>query len=99
MGLQEKPGKIASRLATAATSGKFSLTQKQGEELRDGLADIPRCVALLCGETGMNLQDVATHSIAQIEARTKGLDPDQRQTIAGLSAGRFHVGKCFAGIP
>jgi hypothetical protein len=35
-------------------------------------------VALLCGETGIAMQDVAAHSVAQLQARTKTLDPDQR---------------------
>jgi hypothetical protein len=34
--------------------------------------------ALLCGETGIAMQDVAAHSIAQLQARTKSLNPDQR---------------------
>ena len=78
MGLQEEAGKIGSLLATAAASEKFCLTQEQSNELKDRLSDILWCVALLCGGTGIAMQDLATHSIAQLQARTKELDPDRR---------------------
>jgi hypothetical protein len=77
-GLQEATGKIGSLLDRAFAEGKFSLTPEQREELRDRLSDTLWCSALLCEETGMSLQDVAAHSIAQLQARAKDLDPDRR---------------------
>ena len=78
LGLQEEADKIGSLLAKAFATGKFRLTQEQGKEVKDGLSDILWFVALLCKETGIALQDVAAHSMAQLKARAKGLDPDQR---------------------
>jgi hypothetical protein len=77
-GLQEDAGKIGSLLATAFASGKLGLTQEQSREVKDRLSDILWCVASLCNETGINMQEVAAHSIAQLQERTKGLDPYQR---------------------
>jgi hypothetical protein len=76
--LQEATGKIGSLLDLAFAEGKFSLTPEQRGELRDRLSDILWCATLLCKETGMSLQDVAAHSIAQLEAPAKDLDPDRR---------------------
>jgi hypothetical protein len=78
LGLQEEAGKIGSLLATASASGKFSLTPEQSKEVNDRLSDILWYQALLCGETGIEMQDMATHSIAQLQARTKQFDPDRR---------------------
>jgi NTP pyrophosphatase (non-canonical NTP hydrolase) len=78
LGLQEEAGKVGSLLASAVASGKLALTQEQTSELRDRLSDMLWQVALLCGETGITMQDVAAHSLAQLQARTKALDPDQR---------------------
>ena len=78
LGLQEEAGKLGSLLETASASGKFSLTQEQRRRVQDKLADILWHVALLCSEAGIAMQDVATHSIAQLEARTQELDPDRR---------------------
>jgi NTP pyrophosphatase (non-canonical NTP hydrolase) len=78
LGLQEEAGKIGSLLAQAFASGKFSLTQEQTGEVKDRLADVLWCVAFLCNETGFSMQDLAAHSIAQLQERTKRLDPDRR---------------------
>jgi hypothetical protein len=78
LGLQGATGKIGSLLDRAFAKGKFNLTPEQREELQDRLSDILWCSALLCKETGMSLQDVAAHSIAQIQARATDLDPDRR---------------------
>jgi NTP pyrophosphatase (non-canonical NTP hydrolase) len=78
LGLQEEAGKIGLLLATAFAAGKFAMTQEQNRELKDRLSDVLWHVALLCGETGMAMQDVAAHSIAQLQTRAKDLDPDQR---------------------
>jgi len=78
LGLQEEAGKIGSLLAKAFATGKFSVTQEQSKEVKDRLSDILWFVALLCKETGITMQDVAAHSIAQLKARAKGLDPNQR---------------------
>ena len=77
-GLQEEAGKIGALLASAFASGKFSLTREQSIELKDRLADILWHVAFLSKETEIPMQDVATHSIEQLQARFKELDPDQR---------------------
>ena len=71
LGLQEEAGKIGSLLTTASASGKFDLTQEQSTELKDRLSDILWYVALLSGEAGIPMQDVAAHSIAQLHERTK----------------------------
>jgi hypothetical protein len=78
LGLQEEAGKVGSLLASAFGSGKLALTQAQACELQGRLSEILWYVALLCGETGIPLQDVAEHSRAQLHARAKALDPDQR---------------------
>jgi hypothetical protein len=78
LGLQEEAGKIGSLLTTASASGKFALTQEQRREVQDRLSDVLWYVALLCGETGVAMQDMAAHSIAQLQARTKELDSDRR---------------------
>jgi hypothetical protein len=78
MGLQEQAGKVGSLLATASASGKFGLTPEQRRDVNDRLSDILWYLALLCGETGIDMQDVAMHSIAQLQARTRQFDPDRR---------------------
>ena len=78
LGLQEGAGKVGSVLKVAFESGRFRLTPEQSSEVKDRLADILWCVARLCDETGISMENVAAHSIAQLQARTKDLDPDQR---------------------
>ena len=78
LGLQEGAGKIGSLLTTAFATGKFRLTQEQSREIKDRLSEILWFTAILCNETGMAMQDVAAHSVAQLQARAKGLDPDRR---------------------
>ena len=78
LGLQEEAGKIGSLLTAAFASGKFHLTPEQSKEVNDRLADVLWYVARLCGETGIGMQQLATHSIAQFQARAEGLDPDRR---------------------
>jgi phosphoribosyl-ATP pyrophosphohydrolase len=78
LGLQEEAGKIGSLLAAASASGKFALTQEQRTEIQNRLADILWYAALLCGETGIAMENVAAHSIEQLQARARELDPDQR---------------------
>lgn len=78
MGLQQEAGKIGSLLMNASASGKFSLTPEQTGEIKDRLADVLWYAALLCGETGIPMQDVAAHSLTQLQVRTKGLDLDRR---------------------
>jgi len=75
-GLQEEAGRIGRLLATA--SGRLDLTVEQRRELQDRLADTLWYLALLCGESGVAMQDVAAHSIAKLQERTQGLDPDRR---------------------
>lgn len=77
-GLQEEAGRIGRLLATASASGRLDLTAEQRRELQDRLGDSLWYLALLCGETGVAMQDVATHSIAKLQERTQGLDPDRR---------------------
>jgi hypothetical protein len=78
VGLQTASGKIGSILERAFASGKFNLTPEQRNELQDKLSDILWCAAILGNETGISLQDVAAHSLAQLQAREEGLDPDRR---------------------
>ena len=78
LGLQEEVGKIGSLLAAASASGKFAMTPEQRTEIQDRLAEVFWYTALLCGETGIAMEDVAAHSIEQLQARTRGLDPDRR---------------------
>ena len=78
LGLQEEAGKIGSLLASASASGKFIMTPEQRAEIQNRLAEILWYSALLCDETGIALHDVAAHSLAQLQARVKELDPDQR---------------------
>lgn len=78
LGLQEDAGRIGLLLSTAFASGKLVLLPKQREELKDKLSDILWCVALLCSETGIAMKDLAAHSAAQLQARTKELDPNRR---------------------
>ena len=77
LGLQEEAGKIVSLLTKASASGKFTLTQEQTGEVKDRLGDVLWYVALLCDETGIAMQDLAAHSVAQLEARMSRLDPNR----------------------
>ena len=78
LGLQEEAGKIGSLLTKAFASGKFILTQEQTGEVNDRLADVLWYVALLCGETGIAMQDLAAHSVTQLQAKAEKLERDQR---------------------
>ncbi|HWW01681.1 MAG TPA: hypothetical protein VNZ64_18425 [Candidatus Acidoferrum sp.] len=78
LGLQQEAGKLGSLLSSPFASGKLELTQEQKSELQDRLSEMLWYMALLCAETGMAMHDVAAHSIAQLQARTKALDPDRR---------------------
>jgi hypothetical protein len=42
------------------------------------MADILWYVARLCDETGISMESVAGHSLAQFQLRMKEFDPDQR---------------------
>ena len=77
-GLQQEAGKIGILLAEASASGRVVLTPEQRSELNDRLADILWSVALLCHETGIPMQEVAAHGIAQLQDRARRLDPDAR---------------------
>lgn len=72
LGLQEEAGKIGSVLTVAFASGRFRLTPDQSKEVKDRLADILWCVARLCGETGIAMQELATRSTTQLQARARG---------------------------
>jgi hypothetical protein len=78
LGLQEEAGKLGKLLSVAFASGKFHLSAAQSREVKDRLADILWCVARLCDETGTSMEQAARHSIAQIQARARELDPNQR---------------------
>lgn len=77
-GLQETAGSISSLLTRASASGHFHLTLEQRNQLHDRLSESLWYMALLCEETGITLQEVAAHGIAQLQERVKQLDPDQR---------------------
>lgn len=78
LGLQEEAGKVGALLAAASVSGEFRLTLPQRAELKDSLSDILWYAALLGSECGMTLEELAAHGIAQLQARSRGFDPDQR---------------------
>lgn len=78
LGLQEEAGKLRSLFARSLASGKLTLTHEQIGEVKDRLGNVLWCVALLCGETGISMQDLAAHSLTQLQERKEGLDPDQR---------------------
>jgi len=78
LGLQEEAGKIGSLLTTAFATGKFNLTREQTGEVKDRLADILWQVAVLCNENGIALQELAAHSIAQLQERMKRFDANER---------------------
>ena len=46
--------------------------------MKDRLADVLWYVARLCNETGIGMQELAKHSITQLQAKATGLDPNQR---------------------
>ncbi len=77
-GLQQEAGKVGSLLASAFASGRLELTREQTGELKDRLSDMLWCIALLCGETGVPMRELAAHSLAQLQSRTKSLDADHR---------------------
>ena len=77
-GLQQDTGRLGSLLTAAFASGKFRLTPEQSEEVKDRMADILWYVARLCDETGISMESVAKHSIAQSQSRMKEFDPDKR---------------------
>jgi len=77
-GLQAEAGNIGSLLAKAFASGKFHLKEAQSKEIKDRLADVLWYVARLCTETGIGMQELAAHSITQLDVRARGLNPDQR---------------------
>ena len=78
LGLQQEAGKLGTLLMAASASGRFALTTEQLREVQDRLAELLWYVALLCKESGMSMQDVATHGLAQLQARNSELDPDRR---------------------
>ena len=78
LGLQEAAGKLGKLLAAAFASGKFHLTPAQSGEVKDQMADALWCVARLCGETGISMENAATHSIEQLQTRAEGLGPNRR---------------------
>lgn len=77
-GLQQEAGKIGSLVTAAAASGIFVLSPEQRQEIQERLADVLWFVAVLCKESGITMQDVANHSITQLQERSTGLDPDRR---------------------
>lgn len=78
LGLQQEAGKIGSLLTAASASGTLALTPEQRREVKDRLADVLWFVALLCKESGITMQDVATHSLKRLQERSNELDPNRR---------------------
>jgi len=78
MGLQQEAGKLESLFAMAFASGKFTPTQEQTTETMDRLGDILWCVAVLCAETGVSMQELAHHSATRLRQRMKEFDPEWR---------------------
>jgi len=77
-GLQEDAGKIGSIMASVFDTGKFKLTPDQNEEVKDRMADMLWYMAHLCQETGIPMDEIASHSIDQLQSRMKDFDPDKR---------------------
>ena len=71
--LQQDAVKLGSLLQAAFESSEFHLTQKQGEEVKERLANILWSIASLCDETGISMESVAAYSATQLEARIKGV--------------------------
>jgi hypothetical protein len=69
VGLQQEAGRLGSLLSAAFASGKFHLTVEQSNDAKDRMADILWCIARLCEETGIPMQDVAAHSANQLKNR------------------------------
>ena len=78
LGLQEAAGRFDKLLSVTFASGKLHLTPAQSSEVKDRMADALWCVARLCGETGISMENVAKHGIAQLQARAGELDPKRR---------------------
>jgi hypothetical protein len=78
LGLQEEAGKIGLLLAPASDSGRMALKPKQDAELRDRLSNVLWYVALLCGEAGVAMQDMAESGVALLKKRREELDPERR---------------------
>ena len=78
LGLQEAAGRLGKLLSVSFASGKLHLTPAQTSEVKDRMADALWCVARLCGETGISMENTATHSITQLQTRAEGLDPNRR---------------------
>jgi len=78
VGLQGEAGKLGSLFAKAFASGKFTPTQEQTTEIKDRLGDVLWCVAILCAEAGISMQDLAEHSAGQLQERMKEFDPEWR---------------------
>ncbi len=77
-GLQQEAGKVGSLLASAFACGRLVLTPEQVGELKDRLSEMLWCIALLCRETGVPMQELAAHSLAQLQSRVQSVDPNQR---------------------
>lgn len=77
-GLQQESGKISALLSAASASGRLVLTTEQRSELRGRLADLLWYAALLCQDAEVSMEEVAAHSIAQVQERLKNLDPGAR---------------------
>jgi hypothetical protein len=78
LGLQEEAGKLGKIFSAAFVSGKFSLTPAQSSQVKERLADTLWCIARLCSETGISMEEAAKHGVAQIRERAQELDPDRR---------------------
>jgi hypothetical protein len=77
-GLQQDAGRLGTLLASAFDSGKFKLTPEQTEKVKDSLADLLWYIARLSEETGISMEEIATHSVKQLQLRMKDFDPEKR---------------------
>src|ERR1039457_5581279 len=75
LGLQEAAGRFGKLLSVTFASGKLHLTpaQKGGREKARWPA-VFGAAPRLCGETGISMENVAKHGIAQLQARAGELD-------------------------
>ena len=77
-GLQQETGRLGATLAAAFESGEFKLTPPQSEHIKDSWSDMLWYLTRLGHETGCPLEDLAAHSLAQLQLRLKEWDADQR---------------------
>jgi len=78
LALQQESGRISLLFGNAVSSGRLDLTSAQRSELRERLSEILWCVALLGGEAGIPMQEVAEHGVTLLREKLRQIDPERR---------------------